>query len=58
MRVVISFNSGEFVNSPGDRIEIDKENNMLYAYNGPDIVCVCDMGAVIVARISEKGGQP
>lgn len=57
MRVVITMNNGNYVNSKADRLEIDRENNMIQAYDQDRLVAVCDLSIVLEARLAEKGEQ-
>lgn len=52
-RFIAQLNDGGYINVLADRMV--KEDNMLYAYNGGELVAAVDISAVIVAYLSEKG---
>ena len=53
-RCIITLNGGSYINVVADRME--KEDYMLYAYDGDSLVAAVEITAVISAHISEKGG--
>ena len=52
-RIVVELRDG-FVNIPGDRLERDVNNNMIFAYNGKELAGAFDIDAVMKIYISEK----
>lgn len=54
-RCNIVLNGGSYINVAADRMEMEKEDYMLYVYNGNSLVAVVEITAVISAHISEKG---
>lgn len=52
-RCNIVLNGCNYINVPADRME--KEEDMLYVYDGNSLVAVVEITAVISAHISEKG---
>ena len=52
-RCIITLNGGSYINVAADRME--KEDYMLYAYDGDNLVAAVEITAVISAHISEKG---
>lgn len=52
-RCNIVMNGGSYINVPADRMQ--KEDCMLYVYDGNSLVAVVEITAVISAHISEKG---
>ena len=53
-RCTIILSGGSYINVAADRME--KEDDMLYVYDGNSLVAVVEITAVISAHISEKGG--
>ena len=43
-----------YVNIGADRLELDREENMIYAWNGAELVGAYDVTAVIKIYINEK----
>lgn len=43
-----------YVNIGADRLELDREGNMIYAWNGAELVGAFDVSAVLKIYISEK----
>ena len=43
-----------YVNIGADRLELDREENMIYAWNGAELAGAFDVSAVIKIYISEK----
>ena len=52
-RCNIVLNGCSYINVPADRME--KEENMLYVWDGNNLVVAVEITAVISAHISEKG---
>ena len=52
-RCNIALNGGSYINVAADRMV--KEENMLYVYDGDNLVAAVDIGVVLSAHISEKG---
>lgn len=52
-RFTASLNGGAYVNVPATHMEMD--DNMLYVWNGEDLVALLDVSVVLSAHISEKG---
>lgn len=52
-RFIAQLNDSAYINVLADRMV--KEDNMLYAYSGGELVAAVDISAVIVAYLSEKG---
>lgn len=48
-----TLNDMSFINTPADRMEVN--DNMVYAYNGNQLVALVEITAVISAHISERG---
>ncbi len=42
------------IHTTADRLEIDKDNNVLLAYNGEKLVAVVDLSTVMYAHITER----
>lgn len=53
-RCNIVLNDNSYINVAADRME--KEENMLYVWDGDNLVAVVEITAVITAHLSEKGG--
>lgn len=47
-----------YVNIGADRLELDRERNMIYAWNGAELVGAFDVSAVLKIYISEKQEKP
>ena len=43
-----------YVNIHADRLELDREGNMIYAWNGAEFAGAFDVSAVLKIYISEK----
>ena len=43
-----------YVNIGADRLELDREENMIYAWNGAELAGAFDVSAVLKIYISEK----
>ena len=43
-----------YVNIGADRLELDREGNMIYAWNGAELAGAFDVSAVIKIYISER----
>ena len=54
-RFAAQFNDNSFTNIPATAML--KEDNMLYVYNGDELVAVMDVSVVLYARISEEKGK-
>ena len=52
-RCTVILSGGSYINVTADRME--KEDDMLYVYDGNSLVAVVEITAVISAHISEKG---
>ena len=52
-RFTASLVGGSYVNVPATRMEMD--DNMLYVWNGEDLVALLDVSVILSAHISEKG---
>lgn len=52
-RFMASLNGGAYVNLPATRMEVN--DNMLYVWNGDDLVALLDVSVILSAHISEKG---
>lgn len=48
-----ALNGDSYVNVPATRMEVD--DNMLYVWNGDELVALLDVGVVLSAHISEVG---
>lgn len=48
-------NDMSFINTAADRMEI--KDNMLYVYDGPNLVALVETTAIVSAHISERGNQ-
>ena len=46
-------NGDTYVNVPATRMEVD--DNMLYVWNGDELVALLDVGVILSAHICEKG---
>ena len=51
MRFCATLNDGSFINIQADRMDV--RENMLFVWNGMDLVGLVEMGAIISARIGE-----
>ena len=54
-RFIAIMNDGSFINTAADRMTI--QENVIYAWDGENLVAVVDISAVISAHVSEKGGK-
>lgn len=52
-RFIAQLNDGSYINVQADRMK--KEDAMIYAHRGHDLVAVIDISAVISAHVSERG---
>ena len=52
-KFIAQLNDHSYINTPADRMI--KEDNMLYAYNGNDLVAAVEISAVIAVYLSERG---
>lgn len=53
-RIVAEFMGGRYVNIPGDRLEYEETNNMIFGYNGSNLVAAFDLSGIIKIHICEK----
>ena len=54
-RFTATLNDMSFINTAGDRMEVS--DNMLYVYDGPQLVALVEVSAIITAHISERGAN-
>ena len=54
-RCNVVLNGGSYINVAADRMET--QENMLYVWDGKNLVAVVEITAVISAHISEKGAE-
>lgn len=52
-RFCAQLNDGSYINVVADRMEL--KENMLFVYDGPQLVALADISAVISARIGDEG---
>ena len=52
-KFIAQLNDNSYINTPADRMT--REDNMLYAYNGGELVAAVDISAVLAAYLSERG---
>lgn len=52
MRFFAQLNKGS-IQTDADRMEVDKDNNMLYVHDGEKLVAVLDLGTVIFAHFHD-----
>ena len=52
-KFIAQLNDHSYINTPADRMV--KEENMIYAYNGSELVAAVDISSVLAAHLSEKG---
>lgn len=52
-RFTATLNDMSFINTVADRMEVSE--NMLYVYDGHQLVALVEITAIIVAHISERG---
>ncbi len=52
-RFCAQLNDNSFINIVADRMEL--KENMLFAYDGPELVALADISVVLSARISDEG---
>ena len=53
MRFVATLNDQSFINVPADRMEV--RENLLWVWNGKNLVAMVEITAIICARLSEGG---
>lgn len=53
MKRLILQMQGGYINIPADHLERDIENNVIYAYDGAELVAVIDVSSIITLHISE-----
>lgn len=51
-RFVATLNDMSYINTIADRMEV--KENMVYAYDGPELVALVEVSAVVSAHISER----
>ena len=54
-RFTATLNDMSFINTAADRMEVS--DNMLYVYDGPQLVALVEVSAIITAHISERGAN-
>lgn len=54
-RAVYQMPDGSYINVPADRLE--KEENMIYAYDGKQLVAAVDVDSIIEVHIGEKARE-
>lgn len=54
-KFIAQLNDTSYINTPADRMT--KEENMIYAYKGGELVAAVDISAVIAVHLSEKGDR-
>ena len=54
-RFYAQLNDGSFIHVIADRMEL--KENMLFVYDGPELVALADISAVISARVGDDGGR-
>ena len=54
MRFFAQLADNKTIHTVADRMEIDKDNNVLLAYNGEKLVAVVDLSTVMYAHIAER----
>lgn len=52
-RCNVVLNDGSYINTSADRMEV--RENMLYVYDGVELLALVEVSAIISAHISEKG---
>ncbi len=52
-RFCAQLNDNSFINVVADRMEL--KENMLFVYDGPELVALADISVVLSARISDEG---
>lgn len=54
-RFCAQLNDNSFINVVADRMEM--KENMLFVYDGPELVALADISVVLSARISDERGM-
>ena len=54
-RFTATLNDMSFINTAADRMEVS--DNMLYVYDGSQLVALVELSAIITAHISERGAN-
>lgn len=54
MRFFAQLTDNKTMHTVADRLEVDKDNNMLLAYNGDNLVAVVDLSTVMFAHLTER----
>lgn len=54
MKFFAQLTENRTIHTDADRLELDRDNNMLLAYNGDSLVAVVDMSTVMFAHIAER----
>lgn len=52
-RFCAQLNDGSYINVVADRMDL--KENMLFVYDGPELVALADISVVLSARISDEG---
>lgn len=55
-RIVAETQTG-FINIPGDRMEYNEPNNMIFGYDGDRMVLAIELAGVMKIHLSEKEGR-
>ena len=51
-RFCAQLNDNSFINVVADRMEL--KENMIYVYDGPELVAIADISVILSARISDE----
>ena len=54
-RFVATLNDMSYINTPADRMEV--RDNMIWVWDGSQLVAMVDVSAVICAHVSERGDK-
>ena len=54
MRFFAQLTDGKTIHTIADRLELDKDNNVIFAYDGNQLVAVVDISTVLYAHIVQK----
>ena len=54
MKFFAQLTDNKTIHTNADRLEVDRDNNMLLAFNGDSLVAVVDLSAVMFAHIAER----
>lgn len=52
-KFVAQLNNSNYINIKADRLDEDKENNLLLVYNGNDLVACIDKSIILTGHLSE-----